>query len=77
MKRKMKKYMKDGLIIAGTGIGLSIGSSVASDLGATETASALGKVSGVMPVVGGIYAAGIAMDGVDYLHKKTKRKMRW
>jgi len=72
----MKRYMKDGLIIAGTGVALGVGASVASDAGATGAASALGKVSGAMPVVGGIYAAGIAMDGIDYIQKKTK-KTRW
>ena len=65
----MKRYMKDGMYLAATGVGLS----VASGLDSTGSVS---KFSSALPMVGTIYGAGMMMDGVDHLTKKTKR-IKW
>ena len=72
--KKMKKYGKDGLKLAATGIGLSVGAQVATDSGATGAAAGIGKMSKALPIVGGVYGAKIVLDSIDTLQTKAKKK---
>ena len=81
---KMKKYPKAGMGIATVGIGLGAGSAALGSVGgtaATQAQTGIGKMSGAMPKVGGIVAAGMVMDAVgglkkqsDKMYKKKKKK---
>lgn len=66
MEKKMKKYMKDGMTLAATGVGLSVMSSL-------DSTGSVSKMSKAMPVVGGIYGAGMVMDTLNTLSKKNKK----
>jgi len=69
---KYKKYMKDGLSLAGVGIGLSAASAAASGLGAPT--GGINAMSNALPTVGGIYSMNIVLDSLETLKKKSKFK---
>ena len=72
MKKKSKKYLRDGLSLAATGVGLGVASGL-------DPTGATGKVAGAMPIVGTLYGAGMVMDGVNYLKQILFRVLarRW
>lgn len=74
MKKKLKKYGKDALSLAGVGVGMSVATQAASGLGATHAATAVGRMSRGLPTVGGIYSMRMAIDSLDMLKKKSKLK---
>lgn len=67
MKKKSKKYLKDGMALAATGIGLGVASGL-------DSTGATSKISGAMPMVGSIYGAGMVMDSLDMLQPKKKKR---
>jgi len=69
MNRIIKKYGKDGMYLAGAGIGLGVMSGM-------DSTGATGTLTGALPAVGGIMAAGMVMESVGYLNKSTKRLNR-
>jgi len=64
---KSKKYLKDGLALAGTGIGLSVASGL-------DPTGSTGKIASALPTVGGIYSTKIVLDSLDMLSAKSKKK---
>lgn len=76
MKKKMKKYGQTGMAMIGTGVGLSIGSQVAGELGATSTQTAIGKMTGKMPAMGSMVGTGMALDVLQSSMKVPKMKKK-
>jgi len=68
---KKKKYMKTGMDMAATGIGLGAASSAATS--SPYAQAAIGKMGAAMPKVGTLVAGGMVMDAVGGLKKQAKK----
>ena len=68
MKKKLKKYLNDGIMLTSTGVGLGVMSGL-------DTSGATSKLSKAMPAIGGLYGASMVLDSVKHLNKKCKKKL--
>jgi hypothetical protein len=64
-----KKHMKTAMGFTTAGIGLGV-------LGGMDQTGTTGRISRAMPIMGGIYATGMAMDALKGLQKSTKLKKK-
>jgi len=68
----MKKYKKQGMGLMTTGIGLGLGSQIASESGSPQGALAMGKLATGVKVAGGVMGAGMVLDSVKGLQKSAE-----
>lgn len=78
MKKKLKRYGKDAMLLTGTGVTLGVGSQVVTAAGGN--AGGVAAMSGYMPmmgtVVGGSHAIGLMRGGEFEMAKRRKRRRK-
>ena len=74
MKKKLKEFQKEAMVLTGTGIGLGVGASVMSEAGAS--AVPISKLSKGVGMAATLSTAKLSVGVLSDLNKDLKKKLR-